>query len=61
MNDLLVGIGLVLVIEGLVWAASPKTGLKMLEVASQMPMRTLSLYGWVAVFVGTVIIWLVRG
>jgi len=61
MSDLLVGIGLVLVFEGLVWGLSPKTGINLLEAASHVPLRTLSLYGWAAVFIGTVIIWMVRG
>ncbi len=61
MNDLLVALGLVFVIEGLLWGLAPKTAVNLLEAASQMPERTLSLYGWVAVIVGVVIVWFVRG
>ncbi len=36
-EDLLVGVGLVLVIEGLLWAAFPRLGLKMLAAAAECP------------------------
>lgn len=61
MSDLLVAIGLVLVIEGLLWAAAPGTGLKLLTVAAQTPERTLRLAGVMAVAAGVLIVWLVRG
>lgn len=61
MSDLLVGVGLVFVIEGLLWALVPAFGLRMLEAASQMPESSLRLGGAVAVAIGVVIVWLVRG
>lgn len=61
MNDLIVGIGLVLVIEGLLWAVAPEFGRRMLEVASEMPESSLRTTGAVAVAIGVLIVWFVRG
>ena len=61
MKDLLVAAGLVLVIEGLIWALSPASALRMLALASQLPETTLRLYGAVAVTLGVIIVGLVRG
>ena len=61
MNDLLVGFGLVLVIEGLLWALAPGFGRRMLDVASQMPESSLRTTGAVAVALGVLIVWLIRG
>ena len=61
MNDLLVAFGLVLVIEGLLWAAAPQLGLKLLAAAVQTPEQTLRMAGAAAVGVGIVVVWLVRG
>lgn len=61
MTDLIVGLGLVLVLEGLLWALSPDTARRLLELAGQTPVATLRLFGWAAVILGLVLIWLVRG
>jgi uncharacterized protein len=61
MDDLAVAIGLVLVIEGLIWALAPRLGRKLLEAASETPESALRLAGTVAVAVGVMIVWLVRG
>lgn len=61
MNDLLVGVGLVLVIEGSLWAVMPNIGLRMLEAAAESPESALRIAGTVAVAVGVLIVWLVRG
>lgn len=61
MNDLLVALGLVLVIEGLVWAVAPDMGLRLLEIASETPKNSLQMAGWAAVAVGVGIVWLLRG
>ena len=37
MTDLIVGLGLVLVIEGLLWAAFPSAGRQLLEMAAKAP------------------------
>lgn len=61
MSDLLVALGLVLVIEGLLWALAPGFGRKMLEAAGGMPENALRMAGLMAVTAGVVIVWLVRG
>lgn len=61
MSDLAVGIGLVLVIEGLIWALAPAAGLKMLAAAASTPQQALRLAGLTAVALGVCIVWLVRG
>lgn len=61
MSDLLVAVGLVLVFEGLLWAAAPQLGIKLLAAAAQTPEQTLRVGGAAAVFAGIVIVWLVRG
>ena len=61
MSDLLVAVGLVLVFEGLLWAAAPQLGLKLLAAAAQTPEQTLRAGGAIAVVAGIVIVWLIRG
>ena len=61
MEDLLVGLGLVLVVEGLIWALAPSMGKSMLETAAAMPQQALRFFGTSAVAVGVLIVWLVRG
>ncbi|MCH9806227.1 MAG: DUF2065 domain-containing protein [Alphaproteobacteria bacterium] len=61
MHDLIVALGLVLVIEGLVWALAPDTGRRLLALASQMPNSSLQMSGWSAVALGMAIVWLLRG
>ena len=61
MSDLLVALGLVMVIEGLLWAASPELALRLLAVAAQTPERTLRMAGAAAIAAGLLLVWLVRG
>ena len=61
MGDLAVAVGLVLVIEGLLWALAPGFGRRMLDAASQMPESSLRIVGACAVAAGVLIVWLVRG
>jgi hypothetical protein len=61
MSDLAVALGLVLVIEGLLWALAPGFGRRMLDLASQMPESSLRMTGATAVALGVLIVWLVRG
>lgn len=61
MDDLVVGFGLVLVIEGLLWALAPGLGRRVLEVAAQMPESNLRTTGAVAVGIGVMIVWFIRG
>lgn len=61
MSDLIVGLGLVLVIEGLLWAVCPKMALQALALASAAREQTLRLSGAAVVAVGVLIVWIVRG
>ena len=61
MDDLFAAIGLVLIIEGLVWALIPNYGVRMLEAVQDMPAGTLRLIGLASVLLGAMTYWLVRG
>lgn len=61
MNDLIVGFGLVLVFEGLLWAAFPETAMKLLAAAATTPEQALRLGGALALGIGLLIVWAVRG
>jgi hypothetical protein len=61
MSDLLVAFGLVLVIEGLIWAAAPRLGMRLLALAAQTPEQVLRTAGAAAVAAGVIVVWLVRG
>lgn len=61
MSDLFVGVGLVLVIEGLIWALAPATGMRLLSAAASTPQQALRLAGLAAMALGVAIVWLVRG
>jgi uncharacterized protein YjeT (DUF2065 family) len=61
MRDLAVAIGLVLVIEGSLWALTPGLARKLLRAAETMPEGSLRVAGALAVAAGVLVIWLVRG
>lgn len=60
MSDFLAALGLVLVLEGALYALAPE-GMKRLMVASQaLPSGTLRACGLGAAVLGVMIVWLVR-
>ncbi len=61
MSNLIVALGLVLVIEGTLWALAPGLGRKLLQAATETPESNLRLVGAAAVAFGVLVIWLVRG
>jgi uncharacterized protein len=61
MSDLIVGLGLVLVIEGLLWAGFPRAGRYMLEATATTPENALRIGGAIAMLLGVLLVWLVRG
>jgi uncharacterized protein YjeT (DUF2065 family) len=61
LNDLLTALGLVLVIEGLLYAAFPGPMRRAIEMALSLPANQVRLLGLGAAVFGLVWIWLVRG
>ena len=60
MVDLATAVGLVLVLEGLLWAVSPGA-MKRAVLALGLADEQLRLGGLAAVAVGVLLVWLVRG
>lgn len=61
MSDLAVALGLMLVIEGLLWAAAPDFAVRLLAAAAEASPQALRTAGVTAVAAGVFIVWLVRG
>ena len=61
MADLIVGCGLALVLEGLLWAAFPQLALRLLQSAAATPEAQLRLAGLSTLAFGFLLVWLVRG
>lgn len=61
MSDFIVALGLVLVIEGTLYAAFPGGLKRMMTMAQDMPDQSLRSGGLVAVALGVLVVWVVRG
>ena len=61
MSELFSALGLVLVIEGLIWAAFPGQALRMLLSASHLPEHKLRTIGLSVLAAGVLLVWLVKG
>lgn len=61
MLELVAAIGLVFVLEGLLWALAPGLGRTLAATALNTPENQLRLGGLIAVALGVLIVWLVRG
>ncbi|OHV60999.1 hypothetical protein LCM4577_14935 [Mesorhizobium sp. LCM 4577] len=61
MQDFVAAIGLVLVIEGLVYGGFPALARKLAAEVLSMPENILRIGGLVAIAMGVGIVWLVRG
>ncbi len=61
MSDFLTAIGLVLVLEGLLYAVAPSFIKRMAIDVTQMPEQTLRTVGTIVLCVGVGIVWLIRG
>jgi uncharacterized protein YjeT (DUF2065 family) len=61
MAEFLVAIGLVLVIEGLLFAAFPGAAKRLAASAIESPETSLRVAGILSAVLGIVLIWLVRG
>ncbi|MCW5730277.1 MAG: DUF2065 domain-containing protein [Alphaproteobacteria bacterium] len=61
MQDLLVALGLVLFIEGVVWALFPGGMRRAVELLAELPAARLRQGGLIAACAGLFLVWLVRG
>lgn len=61
MSDLVAALGLVLVIEGLLWAAFPSLTTRILQSMGETPETVLRVCGVVAIALGVLVVCLVRG
>jgi uncharacterized protein YjeT (DUF2065 family) len=61
MAQFIAAIGLVLVIEGLLFAAFPRAAKRLAASALESPENSLRVAGVVSAVLGIVLIWLVRG
>lgn len=61
MNDFITAVGLVLAIEGTLYALMPAVLKRMMAQAQDAPDQLLRLAGLAALATGVIIVWLVRG
>jgi len=61
MSDFLVAIGLVFVIEGLVFAAFPDSAKKAVVAVAETPDMSLRIIGIGSALLGLFLVWLMRG
>jgi hypothetical protein len=61
MEDFLAALGLVFVIEGLVFAAFPAQAKRAMASVMETPEGSLRLIGLGSAVVGLIVVWLVRG
>ena len=61
MRELLTALALVLVIEGLLYAAFPEQMRRMVVSLLELPASTLRVGGLIAAVIGVGIVWLLRG
>jgi len=61
MTEFVVALGLVLVIEGLIFAAFPGIAKRLAASALESPEASLRIAGLVSAVLGLVLIWMMRG
>ncbi|HMN37071.1 MAG TPA: DUF2065 domain-containing protein [Hyphomicrobium sp.] len=61
MNDLLAGLGVAIVLEGLLWALLPDVGRRIVRDLASLPERQLASIAWAMVVLGMFLVWLARG
>ncbi len=61
MSDFFVALGLVFVIEGLMFSAFPATAKRAMESVQQTQDGTLRIVGIVSAVLGILVIWAIRG
>lgn len=61
MNDILAGLGVAIVLEGLLWALAPGAARRMIRDLASLPEHQLALFAWTMVLTGLLMVWLARG
>lgn len=61
MHELIIAAGLVLVLEGLIYALFPGGVKRLAEQLPFIPEQTLRMFGLAAVMLGVFIVWLAKG
>jgi len=61
MNDLLAGLGIALVLEGLLWAAAPNAARRVVMELAGLSSGRIQVGAAAAVAFGVFIVWLARG
>jgi uncharacterized protein YjeT (DUF2065 family) len=61
MSDFLVALGLVFVIEGIVFAAFPEKAKRAITAVLETPDSALRLVGLASAVLGLLMVWLIRG
>jgi uncharacterized protein len=61
MSDFLAALGLVFVIEGLLFAAFPDAARRAVATVLHTPDQTVRTIGIISAFLGLAVVWLVRG
>ncbi len=61
MNDLLAGLGIALVLEGLLWAAAPHQARRAVEEIASLNTSRIQICAVAAVALGVFVVWLARG
>ena len=61
MSDFLVALGLLLVIEGTLYAAFPGGLKRMMTMVQDIPDQSLRTGGLAAIGLGVMVVWLIRG
>lgn len=61
MSDLLTGLAIAMVIEGLLWALATDSARRMVAEIAAMPDSTIKTAGWAFVAAGAALVWVIRG
>lgn len=61
MHDFLAAMGLVLVVEGLIYGGFPRLAKRLAGEVLSMPENALRIAGLVAIALGVGVVWMVRG
>jgi uncharacterized protein len=61
MTDLIAGLGIAIVLEGLLWALAPDFARRMVREMGELEAKHLQAAAWAMVCIGLGLVWLTRG